>query len=97
MLGPDHLSQDLSWEQVGTQESTVRLMLDPLNPVFPPSVTHTFNKHLLSPYCVLGTTDKDFAHMELAVATKKKQENSSIMLFPAVSQVMQWSVSKQPL
>lgn len=67
MLGPAYLSQDLPWEQVGTQESTVRLMLDPLNPVSPPSVTHSFNKYLLSPYCVLGTVDKVFVHMELAV------------------------------
>lgn len=52
--------------QVGTQASSVRLMLDPLNPVSLPSVTHSFNKYLLSAYGVLGTRDKVFAHVELA-------------------------------
>lgn len=61
-------------EQVGTQESTVGHVLDLLNPVSPPPVTHSFNKYLLS-HCVLGTKDKVFAHMELAVESGRPIRN----------------------
>lgn len=76
----------------------VRLMPDPLNPMSPPSVTYSFNKYLLSSYCVLGPGDEVFALMKLAVQRGRPMRNKKIAqsCFGAVSQavetnrVMQW-------
>lgn len=38
-------------------------------------MTHSFNKYLLSPYCVLGTRNKAFAYMELAVEWGRQVRN----------------------
>lgn len=71
-----------------------------------PSVTHSFNKYLLSTYGVLGTRDKVFAQVELAGqwGEPRNKENNSIMLLQAVSwavktikHVMDWFVPHQAL
>lgn len=68
----------LHGEHEGAWESTVRLMLEPLNPKSPLSVTHSLNIYLLSPYCVLETGDNVFVYMELTVQWGRPTGNKKI-------------------